>query len=590
MNTMPIMVVSASVDIDRSQIDLLTIVEFNKLIQINSSVVTLANSQILNNLLNKNIINYYVNNGTLTNGPLSDAVPYNGLATSILSNYYVIYIHINNIYFKQYRDNVLALAQQIRDTLDIRGKNMVIISNDSTFKVQMSQLLEFNYSPPTSTNTDNSDDISLGLEQDIINFTILSNAKYIYQFTELNTSILCDRECLPYYNTCMPSYVCQQPVSEVITIAGSPGIHSLVNAVGMNSTFNLPGALTVDSSGNVYVADTSNNIIRKITPSGVVTSVGTATLDSPNGITVDSSGNLYVSDTSNNIIRKITPSGIITSLATLDSPNGITVDSSGNVYVANTGAHTINQIDDLGTISVIAGTQGAIGYTDGTAGAASFNLPQGIARDISGNLYVADTGNHLIRKITPGNIVSTLAGSVGVAGSANGTGIAATFSSPKGITVDTSGNVYVADTGNSLIRKITPLGVVTTFAGNGTVGYLDGLLLNSKFNLPQGIAIDLSGNLYVADTGNSLIRELVSVNYIKAYYLNYSTIALSLFNKYEPILEKVQMIPRQNIYIAPPAGVSYMLGPTLSNNYVNNCGCNYINNCGCNYVNNCGCN
>jgi secreted PhoX family phosphatase len=170
--------------------------------------------------------------------------------------------------------------------------------------------------------------------------------------------------------------------------------------------------------------------------------------------------------------------------------------------------HLIRKITSGGVVTTLAGQAGVTGSTDGTGTAASFYYPTGVAVDTSGNIYVADNDNNLIRKITSGGVVTTLAGQAGVTGSTNGTGNAASFHSPQGIAVDTSGNVYVADAGNNLIRKITSGGVVTTFAGSGSPGSTNGTGTTSSFLCPTGVAIDASGNVYVADMGNDLIRKI----------------------------------------------------------------------------------
>jgi sugar lactone lactonase YvrE len=295
----------------------------------------------------------------------------------------------------------------------------------------------------------------------------------------------------------------------------------------------------VDGSGNVYVADTDNHAIRKITPAGVVTTLaGTAgnqgsadgtgpaaTFYLPQGVAVDGDGTTYVADSYNATIRKITQEGVVTTLAgtaknwgsvdgtisaaTFAFPWGVAVDGSGNVYVVDAQNSTIRMITPGGVVTTLAGTAGNNGSDDGTGTAASFAFPTGIAVDGAGNVYVADSGNSTIRKITPEGVVTTLAGTARNRGSADGTGAGASFTSPYGIAVDGSGNVFVADTENSTIRKIAPGGVVTTLAGMaGRAGFVDGQGSEARFNEPYGLALDASGNLYVADRGNDAIRKI----------------------------------------------------------------------------------
>ncbi|MEO5993724.1 MAG: NHL repeat-containing protein, partial [Arthrobacter sp.] len=251
---------------------------------------------------------------------------------------------------------------------------------------------------------------------------------------------------------------------------------------GGAARFNNPSALAVDSSGNVYVADTNNNTVRKITAAGVVTTLAGTAGSAGSG---DGNG----------------------SAARFDYPSGVAVDSAGNVYVADAGNATIRQISPSGAVTTPAGSAGSVGSVDGTGSAARFNYPSGLAVDGSGNLYVAEVGNSTLRKITPAWQVTTLAGTAGNRGSADGTGSSATFNSPSGLAVDGAGNVYVADTGNHLIRKVTGAGVVTTLAGTaGINGVNDGTGSVVRFNLPHGVAVSGSGSVYVADTYNNTIR------------------------------------------------------------------------------------
>ena len=333
-----------------------------------------------------------------------------------------------------------------------------------------------------------------------------------------------------------------QAALEVTTLAGSAGVQGSADGTGSEASFSLPASVAVDSSGNVYVADYINHTIRKVTPSGVVTTLagsagvqgsadGTgseASFSLPASVAVDSSGNVYVADYINHTIRKVTPSGVVTTLAgtagligstdatgsvaQFQFPKGVAVDSSGNVYVADYGNHTIRKVTPSGVVTTLAGSAGFSGSADGTGSEARFNYPLGVAVDSSGNVYVGDTDNSTIRKVTPGGVVTTLAGSAGVIGSADGTGSEARFNYPLGVAVDSSGNVYVGDTDNSTIRKVTPGGVVTTLAGSaGVIGSADGTGSEARFNYPLGVAVDSSGNVYVADTDNQTIRKLTPV-------------------------------------------------------------------------------
>jgi sugar lactone lactonase YvrE len=321
--------------------------------------------------------------------------------------------------------------------------------------------------------------------------------------------------------------------AEVTTYAGS-GVVGALNGSALEATFSNLMGIAIDSAGNVYIADSRNNLIRKVSTDGTVSTLAgsgkqgsadgkgsAASFFFPAALTVDVHGVVYVADTQNNMIRKITPDGTVTTLAgrptaetkdhpgaltRFDNPYGIAVDKNGNVFVSDWDKDQIKKISSDGKVSVFAGT-GDRGLKDGPAASASFYLPEGITLDQKGNLYVADTYNNRIRKISPDGIVSTLAGKT-KKGHANGKGAVASFNHPDGIAVDKNGNVYVADVENSKIRKITPDGNVTDFAGTGLRGAANGTDAAATFYRPFGLALDNSGNLYVADYENNLIRKV----------------------------------------------------------------------------------
>ncbi|HUP60473.1 MAG TPA: NHL repeat-containing protein [Thermoanaerobaculia bacterium] len=316
------------------------------------------------------------------------------------------------------------------------------------------------------------------------------------------------------------------PAGVVTTLAGLAGIGGNADGTGSGARFKSPTGVATDSSGNVYVADSGNNRIRKITPAGVVTTLaafGHPRLNGPTGVATDSSGNVYVADSGNCMIRKVTPGNTATTLAgdaqncgSADGmgfaaqflfPTGVATDSSSNVYVADN--NTIRKITPTGAVTTLAGLAAAFGSADGTGTAARFDDPRGVAIDSGGNVYVADTRNYTIRKITPAGAVTTMAGLAGIHGSADGTGSAASFRSPIGVATDSSGNVYVSET--SAIRKITPAGAVTTLAGDpANQGFADGTGSAARFFWPSGVAIDGGGNVYVADKDNHAIRKVTT--------------------------------------------------------------------------------
>lgn len=328
----------------------------------------------------------------------------------------------------------------------------------------------------------------------------------------------------------------------VSTFAGS-GKAGADNGVGIAASFNSPPSISYSSyDGNFYVADLGNYLIRQITPAGVVstlagtgspgtTTVGKVTAVSFSGPTaIAATQNGFLDVTDGNQVKQIEllqpinesyvyfvaggniPGGALGNgnTASFNSPYGLAVDAKGKTYVADTGDGFIREISpispDGGTVIAFAGM--GIGKANGPVATASFGYPEGIAFDAAGNMYVADSANNLIRKINTAGSVSTFAGS-GATGALDGTGTGASFNNPNGVVVDASGNVYVSDSSNNMIRKITPAGVVTTIAGNGTKGSANGIGTSATFNFPNCVTIDAAGNLYIADQINNLIRKIV---------------------------------------------------------------------------------
>jgi uncharacterized protein (TIGR03437 family) len=307
----------------------------------------------------------------------------------------------------------------------------------------------------------------------------------------------------------------------------------------------LPGGVAVDKSGNVYIADTADNTIRKVTPDGNIATIAgdgypsyqgdtgaanTAELHSPQDVAVDSSGNVYIADTGNALIRKINTDGVINlvagtpGLASYAGDNGaatsagiiepysVAVDSNGNIFIAEPNDGRIREVTvSNGKINTVAGN-GTLGFTgDGsTATNAELNRPTGLALDSSGNVYIADSVNNRVRKVSGGNI-STVAGNGVYSYSGDGgPATSAQFNSPQAVAVDAAGNLYIADTGNNVVRQVTAKGIVTTIAGTGTAGFGgdNGAATSAQLNAPQGIAVDSAGNVYVADTANSRVRKI----------------------------------------------------------------------------------
>lgn len=427
------------------------------------------------------------------------------------------------------------------------------------------------------------------------------------------------------------------PLAVVSTFAGSFGSHGAANGRRSQATFTLPQGVAMDEAGNMYIADSYNDLIRKITPGGIVSTLAgqtgvagstdgmDATFNSPTGVAVDHSGNVYVADQGNNTIRKITPSGNVSTLAgtagvagsvngmnaTFNLPTGVTIDNFENLYVADAGNNLIRMITPAGLVSTFAGN-GAKGFADGQGLAAVFNYPTGITIDDYNNIYIADEHNNIIRKITPTGNVTTLAGN-GSPGWADGVYKNATFSYPGSVAADNMGNLYVGDISTYLIRKITltgytinkplpaglvfdattgiisgipaavspatdyivtaynavgsstavvnitvnnngvilqppniayqspqvyvvntpiqPLsptntggavpantyGLVSTYAGSSSAGNTNGPALKATFNGPVGLAFDESGNLFVSENVNNDIREISAAGVVSTF-------------------------------------------------------------------------
>lgn len=348
--------------------------------------------------------------------------------------------------------------------------------------------------------------------------------------------VICFTSSLNVYAQFFNSTMFQQ-TNNIELLAGAGGGAGIINGVGPGARLNTAYSITIDTSGNLFVTDSGNHMIRKITPSAVVSIYAglpgvmgsnngpssKATFNNSAGIAIDSSGNIFVADTFNNIIRKITPTGVVSTFAGSGTgahadgtgvaasfyyPRGMAFDSSGNLFVADTLNYVIRKITPAGVVTTFAGTAGTSGVVNGTGTAAQFNYPRDLVIDSSNNIFVADAFGHVIRKITPGAVVTTFAGTSGTYGLVDNTGTAAKFNAPYGITIDVSNNLYVSDTYNNSIRKITPAGVVTTIAGSTTSGYADGTGAAAKFAYPIGITIDNSGNLFVVDNLNSCIRKI----------------------------------------------------------------------------------
>lgn len=324
-------------------------------------------------------------------------------------------------------------------------------------------------------------------------------------------------------------YILNTNAQTVSTLAGST--NGYVDGIGTNAKFLGPSGVDVDPDGNIIVADRVNHRIRKVTPSGVVTTIAgsvegfadgpgaSALFSYPMNLTVDNSGVIYVTDSFNHRIRKIMPDGTVSTLAgsapgyvdgtvsnaLFDYPEGIFAAPNGIIYVTDSSNHCIRKIMPDGTVTTLAG--GTIGNADGIGTAAQFWNPCGIVVDSNGTAYVTEK-HHRIRKITDTGVVTTFVGN-GTSGYLDGVGTAARVNAPFDITMDSSGILYIADSSNNRIRKIMPDGTISTFAGS-TQGSIDGVGTAAKFYYPIGICLSNSGELFIGESGGGKIRKITT--------------------------------------------------------------------------------
>ena len=345
-----------------------------------------------------------------------------------------------------------------------------------------------------------------------------------------------------------------QAHAQIITTFAGNGTAGYAGNGGQATAAELrtPACVAFDASGNMYIADANNNRIRMVNTAGIISTfsgIGTAgytgdggqataaELHYPDGVAVDASGNVYIADASNNRIRTVSTAGIISTFAgngtagytgdggqataaTLNSPAGLALGASGNVYIADANNNAIRKISTAGIISTIAGGGSCGGSYCGDGGqatAAQLNSPNGVAVDAAGNVYIVDYGNNRIRIVSTVGIISTFAGNGTAAYSGDGgQATTAELSLPFGVAFDAVGNVYIADYYNNRIRQVNTAGIISTFAGNGfgagtgTGGYSGdgGVVTAAELYWPYGVAFDATGNVYIVDGGNSVIRKV----------------------------------------------------------------------------------
>ena len=332
----------------------------------------------------------------------------------------------------------------------------------------------------------------------------------------------------------------------IIRTAAGSGVAGFSGDAGPagSAMLSAPLRVAVDNAGNLYIADAGNHRVRKVgldgkirtlAGNGIANSAGnggpatSAVLDQPVGLAVDAAGTVYVADQQEHRVRQVSPSGTIQTrvgtgeagfsgddgaagAALLRTPTGLAVDSSGNLYVADSGNHCVRRVTRNGIITTVAGN-GTPGFAGdgGPAGAASLFFPTGVAEDGTGNLYIADTGNHRVRKVSASGTISTVAGDgIPTFAGDGGQAVAASLLAPTGVALDSAGNLYLAEPAGQRLRKVDRTGTITTFAGNGTRGLAGdgGPAVQASFNMPFGVAADSAGNVYIADQLNSRVRRV----------------------------------------------------------------------------------
>jgi hypothetical protein len=570
-NSEKFLFVTSSVSLERNDIYGNSYRMFQKLVNYMPYLLIQANIKVSTNLLNKTNID------NLRNG------------------YSVIYVEKDPTILRLTQNNILSLVNQIRRSINL-NRDITIVSDS----VQLAKILTSYIKTGVSANTGDVE-IDTGIIETfispydtIINFLVLLNAKKIYRFAH---KIMNSHHNIPFVKTLTSHTLTNfyDMATNMNIILGNvdikrlPLYYNTSTVIGKSppniSVFNNPSGMAHDNSGNIYIADTNNHRICKLDTSGNLyefagSSIGEygfingnsreARFNLPTALAVDNSGNIYVADSGNNSIRIIETidnydssnniigynrivNTVIDNL--LNNPRGIAINRNNNIYVADTNNHRICRVTGFNKFVVIAGPSNLnqlylSGFSDGTGVEAKFNYPNGICTDFIGNIYVADTENNLIRMLSASGNVSTLAGN-GLCLYKDGIKSQASFNKPRGVTIDKKGNIYVADSGNNSIRYINTLGVVSLIVGsvNQQIGSNDGIGeisrgMNIRASLysPSMVIIFSPDKLYFTDSGNNTLRSIDII-----------------FS--DPT--EAKFVPIQTFQIINSTGVAYTLGPSL---------------------------
>jgi sugar lactone lactonase YvrE len=594
----PIFVVSSNVWLDRNDIYNLSYVGFDKIVRYRDYLYEEAEEKVRANLLYR---------------PNSD---------NLLYGYSIIYIQRNDIHFKLTTRMIASIATQIRTCLDM-NRDFMVFSSSIQFRKILSEYIEMNSGAVKTIDDSDMDiapsDATPSVHEMIVDFIILLKSKKIYRFSDKfmqtghNISFIKAYQLKKENRLTEPGVNVYDTALDINNIIGNLEM-TLVplyyQTYTLATQFNNPSGITMDSSGTIYVADTLNHRIFKLDSSGnkvVYAGTGVAgyvngistvcQFNNPTAIAADMAGNIYVADTGNNCVRIIernyiydasknivAVNGIIGTLVgtaptltssnigsgvKLNAPRGVAVDASGCVYISDSGNHRICKVTSGGTFITLAGCTTLHsplaympGFNNGKGEEASFRFPSGLTVDLRGNIFVADTGNNVIRRITPSGKVSTVAGG-GQPFFREGRRDGAYFNQPIGITVDSHNVLYVTDTGNNMIRRITHEGDVIPVVGSPTqaTGSIDGygaidpnrapvpFQKRATFYGPSAITVDQYRNLYVADTTNNSVRKIAPT---------FSTAT------------KIKPVAMQTLRITHTPGVALTLGPSLSESHLTN--------------------